>query len=282
MVVENCPAKVNLFLDVLGRRRDGYHEILTVMAPVSLWDTIEVRPGRSRDVLAVHPSGAAPPGGKNSVLKALIALRRLRPVPPLRIRLHKRIPSGAGLGGGSSDAAGLVRAVNKCLKMRMSPSEQEAVLARVGSDTAFFVRGVTALCTGRGERVHPLARPPRLSLVLYCPPFSNPTREVYRRVRLPKSRSRPTAADFLMGWTASHPAKVGRLLFNRLESAALDYRPSLRNVRNELLAYPFVAVRMTGSGSGFYAVCRNARESRTFAAALARRCEGLVLAVQTV
>src|SRR6266508_3095461 len=138
------------------------------MAPVTLFDTITVEPAR-RDSLEIEPAGAAPPGPENTVRRALKALRRARRVPPLRIRLVKRIPSEAGLGGASTDAAGLLRAADRRFSLGLTIADMESILASVGSDTAFFARGAAALSTRRGERVFPLSRAPALDLVILWP-----------------------------------------------------------------------------------------------------------------
>src|SRR6185436_2718411 len=113
--------KINLFLEVLRRRPDGYHELATVMSAVSLFDTIDVALA-PKDRFEVDPAGAAPADRSNTVLHTLSELRRKVRIPPLRVRLRKRIPSGAGLGGGSSDAAGLIRAVDRHLGLGLSPA----------------------------------------------------------------------------------------------------------------------------------------------------------------
>lgn len=249
----DCPAKVNLYLDVVGKRPDGYHDLVTVMAPISLTDTISVEPAR-RDVLEVEPEGAAPGGPDNIVLKTLAALRRTRRVPSLRIRLKKRIPAGAGLGGASTDAAGLLRAADRRLSLGLTLGEMESILAAVGSDTAFFARGVPALCTGRGERVYPLARCPALELVVLWPGTPNPTREVFRRFNDSLTADPSKVLDFVRVVAGGDPGRIGKSLVNRLEAAAFRWDPRLRRVPAALRNAGLSAVRMTGSGSAFYGV----------------------------
>lgn len=277
----DCPAKVNLFLEVLGRRSDGYHELATVMAAVSLVDTLTLEPAR-RDRLEIDPAGAAPVDPSNTVLKALAVLRRRRPLPPLRIRLVKRIPSGAGLGGGSSDAAGLVRAADRRFGLGLTVAEQRSILGEVGSDTAFFATGGAALCRGRGEIVEPLERAPRFRLVLVVPPFANPTPEVYRRLHLPLTRRLRSVTRFLNLVASGDARRVGSRLFNRLETPAFEYRPELRKVRRGLAALPFAGVLMTGSGSALFGLLPQGAPSRDIERVIARSGWGRTYAVRTL
>ncbi|HTF57530.1 MAG TPA: 4-(cytidine 5'-diphospho)-2-C-methyl-D-erythritol kinase [Planctomycetota bacterium] len=274
----DCPAKINLYLDVLGRRPDGYHDLVTVMAPVTLCDTISVEPARRRDVLEVDPAGAAPVGPDNIVLRALRSLRAVRRVPPLRIRLTKRIPSQAGLGGGSSDAAGLLRAADRRLSLGLTLAEMENILASVGSDTAFFARGTPALCTGRGERVYPLARAPSLELVLAWPGTPNPTGEIFRKFKHSLTPDPSKVIDFLQVLAEGNPLRIARSLVNRLEPAAFAWDPGLRRVPAALRSRGLSGARMTGSGSAFYAVAA----TRAEADRAARRLEGRVFRVRTI
>lgn len=278
-VEEFCPAKVNLFLEVLGRRPDGYHDLATVMVPVTLGDTLEVRPAR-RERLLVDPPDAAPATRDNTVLRALKALRRERRVPPLEVRLVKRIPSGAGLGGGSSDAAGLLRAVDRLLDLGLGPATMRRILARVGSDAPFFVEGRAALCTGRGELVHPLARAPHLRLVLAHPGVPNPTPEIYRRLRSSLTKRTVSVMDFLNTLVSADVRRIGGALFNRLEGPAFGFRRELRALRRRLSKLGPAGVSMTGSGSCLFALCRDRAEQARVAAGAREAC-GTVFQVET-
>ena len=280
MVAVSCPAKVNLFLEVLGRRPDGFHELSTVMCAVSLKDTLTFRPAK-RDAFAIRPTGAAPLDASNTVLKALAALRRRVKVPAVRIELVKRIPVGAGLGGGSSDAAGLVRAANRLFDLGLSVEAQRAVLGEVGSDTAFFATGGLAHCTGRGEVVRPLPDLERpLEFVLVCPPVENPTREIYARLKLNLTTRRKDVTRFLNLLATGDPARIGKSLFNRLETPAFEFRPELRGIRRALGALPFAGVLMTGSGSALFGLCPS--ESRGGEREVRRQGWGRTLRVRSV
>lgn len=276
-ITVDCPAKVNLYLDVLGKRPDGYHDLVTVMAPVTLFDTITVEPAR-RDSLEIDPAGAAPRGPDNTVLRALRALRRRRRVPPVRIRLTKRIPSAAGLGGASTDAAGLLRAADRRFSLGLNVMESEAILASVGSDTAFFARGGPALCTGRGERVFPLARAPSLELVVAWPGTENPTRKIFTRFNDSLTADPSKVLEFVKVVAEGDPHRIGRSLKNGLERAAFTWDPRLRRVLAELRNTGVAGARMTGSGSAFFGI----GSSRAQADRAARRLTGRVFRVRTL
>jgi len=173
-------AKVNLGLKILGRREDGFHELITLMHELDLHDTIEIK-ASERDHLMV--TGIAVPVTRDNLLfRALDAIRqRGYEVPPLEIRLEKRIPVGGGLGGGSSDAVGLLTALGR--RFGIDEDALDDLAAKLGSDTNFFLRGGTSLCRGRGEKVERLPdRDWYFNLVL--PDFSCSTPKVFSQVQL--------------------------------------------------------------------------------------------------
>ena len=158
-------AKINLTLEVLGRRNDGYHEVRTILQTIDLADRLEVLPFHA---LQVELWMKAPLNGEaNLVWRAATALaERGNTEPQARIYIHKRIPVGMGLGGGSSDAAAALQALNQLWDLKLSTGELAQVAARVGSDVAFFLWGGTALAEGRGERITPLPPVPPLAATL--------------------------------------------------------------------------------------------------------------------
>src|SRR5262249_20761994 len=186
-VVVWAPAKVNLYLEVLGKRADGYHEIETLMVSVSLYDTLvfkEDSPGQfvlrcNRPELSTGPD--------NLVTRAADLLRRHTGCTRgARVRLAKRIPLAAGLAGGSTDAAAALAGLTRLWHLGLPDEERAALGAQLGSDVAFFFATPAAWCTGRGERVLPTPLPGRLWFVLVCPPFGLSTAEVYRGVKVPE------------------------------------------------------------------------------------------------
>src|SRR3954452_13473605 len=182
-----APAKVNLHLEVLGRRPDGYHELATLMVAVSLQDTLEFRDDPSG---AVRLSGDQPDlaaGPDNLVCRAAeLVRRRAGHAGGVSVTLRKRIPLAAGLAGGSSDAAATLAGLNRLWRLGRSNAELARLGAEIGSDVAFFFATPAAWCTGRGEVVTPVSLGEPLHLVLVCPPVGLSTADVYRGVKVPE------------------------------------------------------------------------------------------------
>ena len=246
-----APAKVNLFLEVLGKRPDGYHEIVTVMQTVGLSDTLEVAEGEGFEI---EVEGIPiPPGGENLVLKAARLLAETAGTRKgARFRLLKRIPPGAGLGGGSSDAAAALMALDRVWDLKASKEDLAGVAARVGSDVPFFLHGEAALCRGRGELVEPLGALSVMPLLLIWPGLALSTRAVYEAVETPGPGARDVQG-FLAALKTGDPGRLESACFNRLEPAALKVAPGLAEVPRWMGGLGLKA-RMTGSGSAFYAL----------------------------
>lgn len=255
-----CPAKLNLFLEILGRRPDGYHELSSVMVPVDVYDTLELRPAKRFSIEVDGP----PLPGMNTVEKAWRAVAKRRKIPAVRVRLEKGIPAGSGTGGGSSDAAAMIEALDVMFDLGLDRHE---VAAEIGSDVNFFLERGPALCTGRGEKVAPVPSGPPLFGVLYWPGFSLSTAAVYRKVREFLTSRPRSVTDFLNLFARSGAGPLGRVLFNRLESSAFALHPELASLRNRMARLLPHGARMTGSGSALYGLC----DSRAEAVRAARR-----------
>ncbi|MCS6851347.1 MAG: 4-(cytidine 5'-diphospho)-2-C-methyl-D-erythritol kinase [Gemmataceae bacterium] len=259
-VVVWAPAKVNLFLEVLAKRDDGYHEIATLMLAVSWYDTLEFKPGEPGVVRlrCDHPTLSA--GPDNLVLRAADRLRqRIGHPGGADIRLTKRIPLAAGLGGGSSDAAATLLGLNRLWGLGLSAHELADLGAELGSDVAFFFSTPAAWCTGRGERVtpHPVGCP--LHFVLVCPPVGLSTAEVYRQVEVPRE---PRSGEEIGQAVADGDiAAVGQLLHNRLQPAAERLCPLVADWHARLARLQPAGVLLSGSGSSLFALCRGRREA---------------------
>jgi 4-diphosphocytidyl-2-C-methyl-D-erythritol kinase len=266
-------AKINMGLWAGKRRPDGYHPLVTLYQSVSLADRLQFRRIHA-GTHSLHCDDAALAGESNLVMKAMRLLDpHLGPSRRVEARLWKRIPTGAGLGGGSSDAAAALLAVNRLWNLRLSAPELERCAARLGSDVPFFLRGGTALGAGRGEIVCPLAVPPLPPACALAWPAGGglSTAEVYAAFdrmgggRLTeKKKLRIIFTGVLDMMHGSAPAMP-----NTLEEAALRLRPELRRLR---AAFRRLGLRpsMTGSGATFYAFCPSARRAREAARDLRR------------
>src|SRR5208337_1858481 len=229
-VVIQTPAKLNLFFEVLGKRNDGYHEIETLMCPIGWYDTLCFRETSSEDLdlechwgsLAGYPRAGdgsgfeeVPRDGKNLVLRAVdLVRRRTGTKQGARLRLIKRIPTAAGLGGGSSDAAAALVAANLGWKLGLSLPELASLAAELGSDVPFFLNRGPAICRGRGEQIEPTSGLGLMNFVVVRPPEGLATAAVYGVCR-PAVSPRPLQ-PLLEALRQGNARQSGRLLFNRL------------------------------------------------------------------
>ncbi|NLY03013.1 MAG: 4-(cytidine 5'-diphospho)-2-C-methyl-D-erythritol kinase [Rhodopirellula sp.] len=289
--VVQAPAKVNLFFEVLGKREDGYHDIETLVTPITLCDTLFFRESSApridftcRRLVAPSAASAAgddvvPEGPENLVVRAVNLLRRRAGVDGgAAVHLVKRIPSAAGLGGGSSDAAAALVAANAGWRLGWSDQRLAELGAELGSDVPlFFARGA-AVCRGRGELVDPLGGFGNLHLVVVRPPAGLSTAAVYRICQT-GDPPRPMA-PLLEALRRGDLGRAGRLLFNRLESAAETLSPWIRRLRQEMGRMDCLGHQMSGSGTCYFGICRHQRHARRVANRLEANGVGIAFAVR--
>jgi 4-diphosphocytidyl-2-C-methyl-D-erythritol kinase len=286
-----APAKLNLFFEVLGKRADGYHEIETLVTPVSLYDTLSCQEAPDERVTLacrVIPGlrGAAgvwvedlPLDHRNLVVRAVELLRNVAGVKSgLRLALTKRIPTAAGLGGGSSDAAAALWGANAVWNLGLSMAELSALGAKIGSDVPlFFARG-SVLCRGRGERIEPFSDLGALHFVIVRPPIGLSTAAVYQACRPAIKAKR--VEPFLDALRRGNLGEVGRLLFNRLECAAETLSPWICRLREAFHREDCLGAQMSGSGSCYFGLCRHAQQARRIARSLQAKGLGIAMAVR--
>jgi 4-diphosphocytidyl-2-C-methyl-D-erythritol kinase len=295
-----APAKLNLFLDVLGRRGDGFHDLETLMVPVRLADQVSMmrtrstaQPGeicldvhtcwpiRSPGLLPVVPAGA-----DNLVVKSLkLFQERSGSAFGARVELVKRIPMAAGLGGGSSDAAAALRLANRVWQVNWDDDRLAELAAELGSDIPFFLSQGAAICRGRGERVERLPPLPPLYFVIVKPANALGAGEVYNALDSIVEQKPPVARGqlnrlianlYLGGWH-----DVGMWMHNRLQAAASLLSPCVDKLRRVFAEFDFVAHQLTGSGSAYFGICRHAAHARRLASILRTRQLGLVYATRS-
>ena len=247
-----APAKINLSLRVLGKRPDGFHEIETLMVPLSLADEMSItmdldKPSGQIELVCSDPT--LPRDHGNLAYRAAALLRgRLieQAMPAVRIELTKHVPHGAGLGGGSSDAATVLLALNERCNAPFSTPQLAELAAELGSDIPFFVYRSAAICRGRGEQVQPCAFPASLPLLLLKPVFSIPTPWAYNRWRDSREIAGVRYEAQVFDW--------GELL-NDLERPVYEKYLALAEMKNWLLSEPGVAgALLSGSGSTMIAL----------------------------
>ncbi len=290
-IVVRAPAKLNLYLEVLGRRNDGYHDVETLMVPVSLCDVLTFRDSPEEQVLlsldwgaskaADDSVGGLPAGAENLVVRAVELLRRRFAVGRgARMRLLKRVPWGSGLGGGSSDAAAALRAANSAWGLGLCEAELSPLAAELGSDVPFFLRPGAAVCRGRGEVIEPLPPIGRLDGVLVRPPHGLSTAAVYAAAggaAGPAGGVGPLVDALRRG----DRRRAGRLLFNRLLPAAARLSPWIERTFRALEAEDCWGRTMTGSGTCCFGLCAHWRHARRVAKRLQRGGVGRAMAVHT-
>jgi 4-diphosphocytidyl-2-C-methyl-D-erythritol kinase len=270
-VAGQAPAKLNLFLEVLGRRPDGYHELRTVFHEIDLADEIavELRPDRGSDSIALSGLPVEGPVEKNLALLAASAFRRrVAACPPIHVELEKKVPLGSGMGGGSSDAAFVVRALRDLVRPDASPEALHAAARDVGADVAFFLAGGTALGAARGDELTAIEDAARYWFLLAMPRFSLSTARVYEHVDLIAPRA--DVSSFVEGMRRTSSGKPVTGCFNRLEAAASRVEPRLASLLEELRARTRAPWCMTGSGSTLFAPMSTSEEGES----VARRVTG--------
>ncbi len=261
-----APAKVNLFLEVLGKRPDGYHDIATLMIAIRLYDTLIFRNAPELTLACMHPSLTV--GPDNLVMKAAKLLQdRTGCKQGASIRLIKRIPMAAGLAGGSTDAAATLAGLNRLWDLKLSGAELAKMSGEIGSDIPFFFYAPAAWCTGRGEIVTPVKLPIPLDFVLVCPAFGIATPAVYQNVTLP---AQPINGEAMRdALSKADVDSVAKLLHNRLEDAAAKVEPRIGDFARMLAETKPAGHLMSGSGSTLFALCRSNDDAKRVATELA-------------
>ena len=256
----SAPAKINLSFRIKGRRPDGFHEIETLMAPISLADRITIeRAGDDGEVRFSCDDPSLPAGDDNLVVRAAKLFRqRTNIASGITIALEKKIPHGAGLGGGSSDAASTLLGLNELFAAGLQQDELLKLAAQLGSDVPFFVVRSAAVCRGRGEIVEPTSLATKFRLVLFKPDFAVPTPWAYGSWK--ESRELP-GVDY-------SPQEFNGVQFvNDLERPVFEKFVLLAHLKTWLRQQPEVAVAlMSGSGSTLFAVVREGASGEALAA----------------
>jgi 4-diphosphocytidyl-2-C-methyl-D-erythritol kinase len=268
-----CPAKINLGLWVLGRRRDGFHEIDTYLQTVGLEDELVLEAGAPG--LALETSGRAIPGpGPNLLERAWAVLKEAGALPRgagVRARLVKRIPVGAGLGGGSSDAAGFLLGLDRLLGLSIKAEDARSFAARLGADVPFFLRGGLARATGRGDQVRHLGPRTGFWAVLVSPPAAISTGWAYQQLRN-RLTPRGSGARVLASAVATGDlGAVAGAMHNAFERVLLPRFPEIAALKQALAASGALGTLLSGSGSTVFGITRSRKEALAVASAVGSR-----------
>ena len=278
----HAPAKVNLSLEVLGKRSDGYHELRTIMQAVDLRDTVRLCPRSDGRITLSCNRDDVPEDEDNLVMQAAKLLQDNYGVSAgVDIELRKTIPPGAGLAGGSSDCAATLRGLNVLWELGLEAPELEGLAGRLGSDIPFFIRGGTSVCTGRGEKVEPLPTGATFHYVLVVPDFPVSTASIYASCPDSLTMTERGYKNISRGVREGRPEMAGSSLFNALQETACRQNPRLA----EMLTHIDNLARRTrsygsllcGSGSSMFSLHADEndaeRAARLLTEALGVRCE---------
>jgi 4-diphosphocytidyl-2-C-methyl-D-erythritol kinase len=275
-------AKVNLWLRVVGRRPDGYHDIETIFQSVGLADDVSCRLSEPPDIDVSMsyegvPEVLTPRLEDNLVWRAAhLFLDRTRSETGVRVEVTKRIPTGGGLGGGSADAAATLLALNDLLQRGMDAAELQMIAAELGSDTSFCITGGTALGTGRGEKLYPIADLAPMSFAIGLSHDPLLTRDVYERWE-PVVEGGAGVGEVISALSRG-PDVVGPLLRNDLEPAAFSLRPELAQKKDLMMAAGACGAILGGSGPSILGLCRDETHAAEVAASVTAAFDRVVVA----
>ena len=280
MLQVKTPAKINLYMEVIGRRSDGYHEIRSLVTPVSVFDTLTLvktdgvidttvvqgNGFRAEDLVDLHPE-------RNLATRAAVALKEETGYAGgVNITVDKRIPVGGGLGGGSADAAGVLVGLNALWETGLTPEALAVLGARLGCDVPALVHGGMVLMEGRGELVsRPACRPADMHLVLVNPGFSVLTRDIYERYIPPLTSVRPGIKNMVSALESGDVDTVGRSLFNGLQDTVFRKYPLIEQTAEALTEAGSIGVLLCGSGASVLGLARHEADARRMAALVESR-----------
>lgn len=277
----NAYAKINLTLDVLGKRPDGYHEIETVLHTLELHDTVILREAE-RGITVRCDHKAVPTDVQNLVFRTAQLLQDTYGVDrPVEIEIHKRIPPASGLGGGSSDAAVTLLGLAQMWKLRLDGRELIDLASRIGSDVPFFLAGGAARATGRGERLEYLPSLPSTWVVLLCPNLQVPTRWAYEVLDPARIHRHPDTARLVQSLRAGDVGEVARHLGNVFEALVASHYPIVAELRTRLLEQGSLGASMTGTGPVVFGLFADEPTARRAHEALAGTFDGEAILTRT-
>ena len=271
-----APAKLNLTLDVLGRREDGYHDLKMVMQSITLADRLTLRPGRAPGIQVSSSFHFLPTGEKNLAGKAAVCFYQAlgRPARDLDISITKHVPVCAGMAGGSSDAAAVLRALNRLEGDPFSPEELAHVGEAVGSDVPYCVLGCTALAQGRGEVLTPLSPLPHCWVVACKPDFPVSTPELFARID-----SRPDADGLMAALEQGDLMEVARRMYNVFEDVLPERQfARVADIKNTLIQQGALGANMSGTGPTAFGLFSSQSQAQAAYDVLKQRYQEVFLA----
>ncbi|XCY62226.1 4-(cytidine 5'-diphospho)-2-C-methyl-D-erythritol kinase [Streptococcus iniae] len=260
-ITERAPAKINLGLDIIGKRHDGYHDLDMVMVSVDLCDYITVSPMDEDRILIQSDCSKMPVDNKNDVYKATLLVKKAYGITQgVSIFLRKKIPVCAGMGGGSSDAVATLRALNRLWNLNMSCQEMIGLGMAIGSDVPYCIEAGCARVGGKGEKVEQLAGRFSSWVVLVKPEFGISTRTVFPKLDLERI-SRVDIDALVTAIETKNYSTLQTVMGNSLEDVSIAKRPFIQKIKDRMLASGADVALMTGSGPSVFALCRAEKQA---------------------
>lgn len=255
MLTEKAQAKINLTLDVLYKRPDGYHEVEMVMQTVDLSDHLQFQERADEEIVLTCTAPYIPLDQRNLVYQAAFLMRETYGIKKgIHIHIEKRIPVAAGLAGGSSDAAATLRGLNRLWNLNLSLDELAALGSKIGSDVPFCLYGGTAIARGRGEQIERLPSVSPTWVVLVKPPIAVSTADVYGRLQVAEIDHHPSTSDMVRALTTGDVKQISSQLGNVLENVTFAMYPEVERLKQQLLKFGAQGALMSGSGPTLFAL----------------------------
>ena len=255
------PAKVNLFLEVLGKRKDGYHNVETILETVDLFDSLTLKE-IEEEIEIKSDLSELPLGKENLVYQAATLLKkRLGIEKGIQTTINKRIPLASGLGGGSGNAASVLLGLNKLWNLNLSYEELFHLAREIGADVPFFLRGGRALGKGRGDELQPLPQGPAFYFVLVSPDFEVSTEWVYENLKNLTKEAR-SIKIILSALKSGKITKIGNSLYNRLEEVVVPRHPQIAKIKKRLLELGACGALMSGSGPSVFGLAGDKKSAK--------------------
>lgn len=272
MYYVKAPAKINLTLDTLSKRQDGYHEVEMIMTTVDLSDRIGLESRQDGQIEIVSVDRFIPNDSKNLAYQAAALLKEKYQVAEgVSITIEKNIPVAAGLAGGSSDAAATLRGLNRVWDLNLSLDELAELGAAIGSDVPFCVYGGTALATGRGEKIQHLPSPPPCWIILAKPIIGVSTAEIYGQLDLSEAYH-PNTQEMIRAIEEKDFALMIQHLGNTLEDVTLNLYPEVRELKEQMKRFGAEGVLMSGSGPTVFGIVQHESRAQRVVNALRGFC----------
>lgn len=248
-IYEKAPAKINLSLDVLYKRPDGFHEVEMVMTMVDLADRLEMSELPRDTIIISSQAGYIPLDEKNLAFQAARLIKQRYDVKKgVYIHLEKQIPVSAGLAGGSSDAAATLRGLNRLWQLGLSQTELMSLGKEIGSDVPFCIQGGTALASGRGEICTPIPSPPQCWVVLAKPPIHVSTADVFGKLKVDQIQNRPRTQALIEAMERKDFYGMCAAMGNVLEQVTIPLYPQVQQIKDCMIHLGADGVLMSGSG----------------------------------